>query len=228
VEVPTVFRPHDWRDHWIIDPCRSLQQANTTRKPLDGATSTFQGGTPAASERLVSARPGRGAIWLSPVLKNCQYNPTTYHGYGIQDFLAVDPRLAADPVAAARRPELAENELRALIDEAHARGIYVIFDIVLNHAGDVFEYADAGVTGPSPYAIHCVMKPVRPLGLNTARYPPREAIWPAELRQNNSFDGRQCTAPADQHDYRRRFFTLKQFARIISRRRAIATRCATR
>ena len=29
---------------------------------------------------------------------------------------------------------------RQLVDAAHNRGIYVIFDIVLNHAGDVFEY----------------------------------------------------------------------------------------
>ena len=27
-----------------------------------------------------------------------------------------------------------------MIDEAHGRGLYVIFDIVLNHAGDLFEY----------------------------------------------------------------------------------------
>jgi glycosidase len=36
---------------------------------------------------------GVGALWLSPVLKNCPYRET-YHGYGIQDFLAIEPRLA--------------------------------------------------------------------------------------------------------------------------------------
>lgn len=67
------------------------------------------------------------------MLKNCQFDVHTYHGYGIQNFLAVEPRFAS-------RPELAESELRSLVDEAHRLGIYVIFDIVLHHAGDVFEY----------------------------------------------------------------------------------------
>jgi len=41
-------------------------------------------------------RLGVGAIWLSPVLQNCQGQDGTYHGYGIQHFLAVDPRFASD------------------------------------------------------------------------------------------------------------------------------------
>jgi glycosidase len=44
----------------------------------------------------------------------------------------------------ASRPELAESGLRSLVDEAHRLGIYVIFDIVLHHAGDVFEYVRGG------------------------------------------------------------------------------------
>jgi hypothetical protein len=31
-----------------------------------------------------------------------------------------------------------------LVDEAHARGLYVILDIVLNHAGRVFDYVYHG------------------------------------------------------------------------------------
>lgn len=83
---------------------------------------------------------GAGAIWLSPALKNCQYNPFSYHGYGTQDFLQIDPRFGSDFEAAKIDPQLAENELQGLVDQAHARGMYVIFDIVLNHTGDVFEY----------------------------------------------------------------------------------------
>jgi glycosidase len=107
-----------------------------------GCTDNFRGGTfNGVREQLDYLQQlGVGALWLSPVLKNCQYSPFTYHGYGIQDFLQVDPRFASDPQAAKASPELAEAELRALVDEAHARGIHVIFDIVLNHAGDVFEY----------------------------------------------------------------------------------------
>src|SRR2546423_2388174 len=58
-------------------------------------------------------------------------------------FLTVDPRFASDKSDP-------DGELRRLVDEAHARGIYVIMDIVLNHAGDVFAYVlDDGSDAPS-------------------------------------------------------------------------------
>ena len=41
-------------------------------------------------------RLGVGTIWLSPVLQNCQAHDSSYHGYGIQHFLTVDPRFASD------------------------------------------------------------------------------------------------------------------------------------
>ncbi len=145
-EIPHPFpSPADWRDQWIyfllIDRFNNPQGAPRCA-PFDGMHGVFQGGTfNGVREQLGYLQQlGVGAIWLSPVLKNCQYNSFTYHGYGFQDFLQVDPRFASDPQAAQADPQLAEDELRALIDEAHARGIYVIFDIVLNHAGDVFEY----------------------------------------------------------------------------------------
>jgi len=40
---------------------------------------------------------GFGAIWISPVQKNLAWEGFTYHGYGIHDFLAVEPRFASDP-----------------------------------------------------------------------------------------------------------------------------------
>src|SRR5439155_10639873 len=58
-----------------------------------------------------------------------------YHGYSTQDFLNLDARFASDGSLAG-----AEQELIALVDDAHARGIYVIVDIVLNHAARVFDY----------------------------------------------------------------------------------------
>src|SRR6476661_755500 len=136
--------PGDWRDQWIyqivLDRFNNPQAP--PRFPWDSEVGVFQGGTfngvRAQLDYLKDL--GVGAIWLSPVLKNCQYNPSSYHGYGIQDFLSVDPRFASDPERAKANPLLAEQELRALVDAAHDRGIYVIFDIVLNHVGDVFAY----------------------------------------------------------------------------------------
>ncbi len=73
-------------------------------------------------------RLGVTALWVSPVLKQVEAE-STYHGYGIQDFLAVDPHFGT--VA----------DLRQMVQTAHDNGIYVILDIVLNHAGNVFSYA---------------------------------------------------------------------------------------
>ena len=46
-----------------------------------------------------------------------------YHGYYALDFTQLDANMGS------------ENDLRALISEAHARGIRVLFDVVLNHPG---------------------------------------------------------------------------------------------
>ena len=110
VTINTPFpSPSDWRDVWIyfllidrfnnpLSPPRHL--------PFDSEQGTFQGGTfNGVREQLDYLQQlGVGAIWLSPVIKNCQYEDTTYHGYGFQDFLQIDPRFASDPDAARLEP----------------------------------------------------------------------------------------------------------------------------
>jgi glycosidase len=81
-------------------------------------------------------RMGVTAIWLSPVFKQVSFQET-YHGYGIQDFLSVDPNFGG--IA----------DLRKMVRTAHANGIYVILDIILNHAGNVFSYS--GENGQPPW-----------------------------------------------------------------------------
>jgi pullulanase/glycogen debranching enzyme len=145
VEIPCPFpSPQDWRDRWVyfllVDRFNNPDHtpAATWDQPFGG----FQGGTLEGVRRRLDylERLGVGAIWLSPVLQNCQAQDGTYHGYGIQHFLQVDPRLASDKSDP-------DGELRRLVDEAHARGIYVIMDIVLNHAGDVFAYVQSPRSG---------------------------------------------------------------------------------
>jgi glycosidase len=199
VAIPTPFpSPEDWRDKWIyfllVDRFNN-PQSPPQYAPWDGEHPKFQGGTfNGVREQLDYLQElGVGAIWLSPVLKNCQYSPYTYHGYGIQDFLHIDPRLASDPEAAKKNPELVESELRQLVDEAHARGIYVIFDIVLNHTGDVFEYAGYGSVAPwrdYPYTIYWrdANGSARPDWMEApADVPSDAAVQPAELRRNAYF-----------------------------------------
>jgi glycosidase len=70
---------------------------------------------------------GVTTIWLSPVFKQ-RGHLDTYHGYGIQDFLDVDPRFG-------NRQDLVD-----LVDAAHQRGIRVILDIIFNHSGPNWIY----------------------------------------------------------------------------------------
>jgi hypothetical protein len=59
---------------------------------------------------------GANCIWLSPVFPS-----PTHHGYDATDFFHIEPRLGGD------------DALRAVVDEAHARGIRVLLDYVCNH-----------------------------------------------------------------------------------------------
>ena len=118
IKVTTPFpSPEDWRDQWIyflmIDRFNN-PNGPPKHQPFDGEHDVFQGGTfNGVRKQLDYLRDlGVGAIWMTPVLKNCQYEDGTYHGYGIQDFLQVDPRFASNPQAAKANPKLAEDELR--------------------------------------------------------------------------------------------------------------------
>jgi glycosidase len=225
--IPAPFpSPADWRDQWIyfIMVDRFNNPAAPPRFSWDGAHGAFQGGTlNGIREQLDYLKQlGVGALWLSPVMKNCQFEES-YHGYGIQDFVAIDPRLASDPEEARRNPALVEAELRALVDAAHDRGIYVILDIVLNHVGDVFEYEfdDGRTSGQAdwrdepPYAIRWRDGD----GRGRADWselppdPPRDAaIWPKELQHDEFLRrrGNAFTRPSWKEEEGGDFYTLKE------------------
>ena len=77
---------------------------------------------------------GTTSIWLTPSFKNKAVQPEDgsagYHGYWITDFTQIDPHLGTN------------EELRALVEAAHARGMKVYFDIITNHTADVIGYAE--------------------------------------------------------------------------------------
>ncbi|MGH7870696.1 MAG: alpha-amylase family glycosyl hydrolase [Candidatus Binatia bacterium] len=132
--------PADWRDAFIyfllvdrFDNNRRSQtpfSASTPRGRDPAQGKIFQGGNLKGIQRRLNYIKGLGAnaIWLSPVFKNRQEKADSYHGYGIQNFLEVDPRFGS------------AEDLRKLVHEAHARGMYVIMDIILNHSGDNWAY----------------------------------------------------------------------------------------
>jgi pullulanase-type alpha-1,6-glucosidase len=79
---------------------------------------------------------GVTAIWMTPVFKNKPVQGSGsdisagYHGYWVTDFTQFDPHFGTNA------------ELQALIEQAHAKGIKVFFDIILNHTADVVQYAE--------------------------------------------------------------------------------------
>src|SRR5919197_703185 len=89
----------------------------------------FQGGTLAGVRSKLGylRRLGVTAVWLSPVFKQ-RGHVDSYHGYGVQDFLDVDPRFAT------------REDLVALVDEAHQQGLRVILDVIFNHSGSNWSY----------------------------------------------------------------------------------------
>jgi len=218
--------PADWRDAWIyflmVDRFNN-SLAPPRHQPFDDPNYfDFQGGNLASvQDRLPYLKQlGAGAIWLSPVLKNVPFQGGTYHGYGIHDFLHVDPRFARDP-------NNADNELRALVDAAHNLGLYVILDIVLNHTGDVFAYVcDSGETNctssqgsqadfrPSPRSVQWRDSQglAHPEWPDVASIPNRSTdavVWPLELQKNDWLRRQGTPGPAD--DTVGDFASLKQF-----------------
>lgn len=84
---------------------------------------------------------GATAIWLTPVFTNKPVQGTPghesagYHGYWGTDFTNIDPHLGT------------RADYKAFVDAAHARGMKVYFDIVVNHTADVIQYREcAGVS----------------------------------------------------------------------------------
>ncbi len=94
---------------------------------------------------------GVTALWITPPVKNVWRSgydlggwKTGYHGYWTQDFLDIDPHLtSAVSVKGEAYPDSAEGRMRHYRDFvalAHSRGLKVVQDVVLNHAGPVFFY----------------------------------------------------------------------------------------
>ncbi|MEY3052754.1 MAG: hypothetical protein RLY31_2539 [Bacteroidota bacterium] len=75
---------------------------------------------------------GVNAIWFTPVVEQI-HGPTDegtgltygFHGYWAKDWTALDPNFGT------------AEDLKALVDAAHRKGIRIILDVVINHTGPV-------------------------------------------------------------------------------------------
>jgi glycosidase len=88
---------------------------------------------------------GATTVWLSPIFANkaVQGPPgresAGYHGYWITDFTKVDPHLGTN------------TDFKAFVDAAHAKGMKVYMDIVVNHTADVIQLAECKNQLDCPY-----------------------------------------------------------------------------
>ena len=66
---------------------------------------------------------GADGIWLSPMMPS-----STYHKYNVEDYYSIDPEFGT------------LDDFDKLIEECHNRGVVVIIDLVVNHAGAGHEF----------------------------------------------------------------------------------------
>ena len=122
---------------------------------------------------------GVTTLWLSPIFKQ-RGHLDTYHGYGVQDLLDVDPHFGD------------RSDLVDLVSEAHDRGLRIILDIIFNHSGTNWIYPPNTPGGP--------FTPV----YTTGQYPfgdwlgdqgqpvaaiqsSEDGVWPAELQNPDDY-----------------------------------------
>ncbi|MGF7153026.1 alpha-amylase family glycosyl hydrolase [Novosphingobium gossypii] len=84
---------------------------------------------------------GASAIWVGPIFRNKPVQgpkgneSAGYHGYWITDFTAVDPHFGTN------------EDFAALVQAAHARGMKVYMDIIVNHTADVIQFREGTAEG---------------------------------------------------------------------------------
>lgn len=134
----------DWRDQIIYfamldrfdDGDRSNNdQGEGEHQPADRRR--YSGGDLAGALRRLDYIRGLGAtaLWITPPVAHQWWDDANdyggYHGYWATDFSAVDPHFGT------------LDDYRALSRGLHARDMYLVQDIVLNHVGNFFRYPAA-------------------------------------------------------------------------------------
>jgi glycosidase len=173
---------------------------------------------------------GVTAIWAGPVFKQ-RVRLDSYHGYGIQDFLEVDPRFGT------------RRDLIELVSAAHAKGMRIILDVIVNHSGDNWGYVEPNellqkARNEPPYlnwpgfygaAENPATRDWRLAWRNEAQAgftsqandltAPHDGVWPRELQSPRLYTragfgdlGESNIADPHANHKRTDFFALKDFA----------------
>ncbi len=142
METPAAGRPSpdDWRDINIYqiftdrffdgDPSNNNSHPESGYNPSNSRR--IHGGDFKGIEQKLDyiKALGANAIWISPIVLNA--GDSAYHGYGAHDFYQIAPQMGTI------------SDLTSMVASAHAKGIYVIVDIVCNHQGTRIDSTSAG------------------------------------------------------------------------------------
>lgn len=112
------------------DPVRKISQGG-----LDKSSKwAFHGGDIQGVEAKLDYLQNMGisSIWMTPILRNRAVQPDGFghHGYWVIDFTEIDPHFGSN------------QNLKDLIEAAHARDMKIFFDIITNHTADVIKYEE--------------------------------------------------------------------------------------
>ncbi|MDF1487207.1 glycoside hydrolase family 13 protein [Tessaracoccus caeni] len=138
-DISTAARPEGWWRSAVVYQIypRSFQDSNG-----DGI-----GDIPGITSRLdYLAELGVDVLWLSPVYRS----PQVDNGYDISDYQDIDPLFGT------------LEDLDELIAEAHARGIKLVMDLVVNHTSDQHAWFVESRDPASPKRDWYYWRPARP------------------------------------------------------------------
>jgi glycosidase len=134
--------PADWRDENIYfiftdrfadgDPANNNAESGTGASYSPGDERGIHGGDLKGIEKKLDYIKALGAtaIWITPIPWND--SGSAYHGYGARDFYRLAPHLGT------------MQDLSNMVAAAHARGIKIILDVVVNHSGNLVDSGDSG------------------------------------------------------------------------------------
>lgn len=229
--------PADWRDEilyfLLIDRFSDGQEVNRplldrvnrhTARPqghddqhwrwdrwAESGAFRWQGGTLKGVESKLDylKQLGISTIWLSPVFKQ-RGHLDTFHGYGIQHFLEVDPHFGT------------RKDLVDLVAAAHQHGIRIILDIIFNHSGYNWVYPNGEATPafrsyPQRYNFGSWLGEAgQEVGATVSNVD--EGVWPQELQDPDCYTraglgdlGRGSLEDPHAEHKRTDFFTLRDF-----------------
>ncbi|SFD85899.1 alpha-amylase family glycosyl hydrolase [Nitrosomonas sp. Nm166] len=171
----------------------------------------WQGGTFKGVESKLDYLKALGisTIWLSPVFRQ-RGHLDTFHGYGIQHFLDVDPHFGT------------RSDLVDLVAAAHQQGIRIILDIIFNHSGFNWVYPNGSATPafkpfPQRYDFGSWLGQTGQSIGATVRNGD-EGVWPQEFQDPNCYSRAGLGdlgsgSLEDRHAEHKRtdFFTLRDF-----------------